>query len=432
MVTALFLTAIVLELALMAYSLATRSSQEKTRSIIRVVALVLFTLLVATSLIQWSFRWVALAALLLVWALLALLKLFGRQRPARAYRARAIVFRAIAALVLLFLALSPALLFPPHPQPAATGPYAVASAQYTYTDESRAELYDSTGEMRKVNVAFWYPENAEGPFPLVVFSHGALGIRTSNLSLYHELASHGYVVASPDHPYLSFWSTDTDGQTTFLSMDYFRELQQEDAQRDKEQSYAYYQKWMSVRMGDLHVVLDTILGEASGGAPGVYSLVDPERIGVMGHSLGGSAALGMGRERGDVSAVIALESPFMFDIQGVDHGEFVLTREPYPVPVLNVYSDSAWGHLSEWPQYAGNVALLSGDHPAAFNLHIDGLGHLGLTDLALSSPLLVRLADGARPARDSVEGLRLINETCLRFFDAYLKNHGKFQLPVAP
>ena len=58
MVTALFLTAIVLELALMAYSLATRSSQEKTRSIIRVVALVLFTLLVATSLIH-ELRWSA-------------------------------------------------------------------------------------------------------------------------------------------------------------------------------------------------------------------------------------------------------------------------------------------------------------------------------------------------------------------------------------
>ena len=363
-----------------------------------------------------------------VWALLALLKLFGRQRPARAYRARAIVFRAIAALVLLFLALSPALLFPPHPQPAATGPYAVASAQYTYTDESRAELYDSTGEMRKVNVAFWYPENAEGPFPLVVFSHGALGIRTSNLSLYHELASHGYVVASPDHPYLSFWSTDTDGQTTFLSMDYFRELQQEDAQRAKEQSYAYSQKWMSVRMGDLHVVLDTILGEASGGAPGVYSLVDPERIGVMGHSLGGSALGWAGA--GDVSAVIASNLPSCSTSRRRSRRICPHAR-PYPVPVPNVYSTVRGPSLRISPN-TGNVALLSNDHPAAFNLHIDGLGHLGLTDLALSSPLLVRLADGARPARDSVEGLRLINETCLRFFDAYLKNHGKFQLPVAP
>lgn len=432
METTLLLIAVALELALMAYSLATQSRQEKTRTIIRLAAFVLFSALVATSVIQWSFRWYGLAALLFAWAMLSMWTLFRRKRVAREYRARDVVFRTITTLLLVFLALTPALFFPPYQQPAATGPYAVSSVQYTYTDESRAEIYTNTGEMRKVNVAFWYPEDAQGLFPLVIFSHGALGIKTSNLSLYRELASHGYVVAAPDHPYLSFWSKDADGQVAFLSMDYFRELQQEDAKRDKQQSYAYYQKWMSVRMGDMNLVLDTILEEALAGAPGVYTLVDIEKIGVMGHSLGGSAALGIGRVRSDISAVIALESPFMFDIRGVENGEFVLTREPYPVPVLNVYSDSAWSHLSEWPQYAVNDALLSDDHPATFNVHISGLGHLGLTDLALSSPLLVRLADGAKPTRDSVEGLRIINEVCLEFFDTYLKNQGEFRLTVNP
>lgn len=432
MAIALFLLALALELPLMVYSLRTRSSQAQTRSIIRIAAFVAFALLVATRVIPWSFRWVGLAILLFFWASAAVWTLLQRKRPAPPYRPARILFRTAMALFLLFLALFPLLLFPPHQPLAATGPHAVATVQHTYTDDSRTEVYAATGERRRVTVAFWYPENAAGVYPLVIFSHGALGIKTSNVSLYHELASHGYVVASLDHPSLSFWSRDTDGRLTLLSMDYLRELQQEDARSDRQQSVAYYQKWMGIRMGDINLALDTILAQAAGGAPGVYRLVDPEKIGVMGHSLGGSAALGIGRQRSDIGAVMALEAPLMFDIEGVADGDFVLTREPYPVPVLNVYSDSAWDHLSGWAQYAGNVALLADTRPTVFNAHIGGAVHLALTDLSLSSPLLVRLVDGAAPTRDSTETLRLINELALGFFNAFLKDQGEFTVGVAP
>ena len=69
----------------------------------------------------------------------------------------------------------------------------------------------------------------------------------------------------------------------------------------------------------------------------------------MGHSLGGSDALGIGRTRDDVGVVIALESPFLCGTVGVDSGEFVWNEETYPIPVLNIYSNSSWGHLDEWP-----------------------------------------------------------------------------------
>jgi hypothetical protein len=67
--------------------------------------------------------------------------------------------------------------------------------------------------------------------------------------------------------------------------------------------------------------------------------VDTDHIGMMGHSLGGSAALGIGRQRDEVNAVIALEAPFLYDIVGVEDGEFVFVDADYPTPVLNVYSD---------------------------------------------------------------------------------------------
>lgn len=87
-----------------------------------------------------------------------------------------------------------------------------------------------------------------------------------------------------------------------------------------------------------------------------------ERMAGMGHSLGGSAALTMPRQRNDIAAVIALESPFLYDIVGVENNEFVWLDEAYPVPVLNIYSDASWNHLSEWTQYARNDELLSSPH----------------------------------------------------------------------
>lgn len=158
----------------------------------------------------------------------------------------------------------------------------------------------------------------------------------------------------------------------------------------------------------------------------VYKLVDITKIGVMGHSLGGSAALGIGRIRDDVSAIIALEFPFMCDIKGVKDGEFVFKNEIYPVPVLNVYSDSSWSILAYRPQYVENYTLLSNANATAFNVHISGVGHLTLTDLALTSPFLTRIFNGQKSTTDTEYCLKLINKICLEFFDCYLKREGKF------
>ena len=40
---------------------------------------------------------------------------------------------------------------------------------------------------------------ADGPFPLIVFSHGAGGDRSAFESLGNDLAAHGYVVVFPTH-----------------------------------------------------------------------------------------------------------------------------------------------------------------------------------------------------------------------------------------
>lgn len=359
--------------------------------------------------------------------------LIRKKEKKRAYKTVRVVLKALGMTALFFAATLPAIVFPQHEPLKTTGGYQVATVTHTYMDASRVEAYTDTGENRKLNVAFWYPEDYDKSSlhtcPLILFSHGATGIKSSNESLYNELASHGYVVCSIDHTYQCLYTTDENGHTAWIDMDFLREINAEDAKSDRQQSYAYYKKWMEIRTGDIDFVTDYILTEAKKiDAETVYRLINSKKIGMAGHSLGGSAVLGMGRIRDDVGAVIALESPFMYDIKGVKDGEFVWDDEGYPIPVLNVYSDSAWGHLGEWPQYAENYELLSGANATAFNVHISGAGHFTLTDLALTSPFLTRMLNGQKSTADAGYCLETINKVCLEFFDCYLKGQGEFTL----
>ncbi len=424
--TSIVIIALVIDVAFATYCIVTKSNQNHVRSIVRIGALATFVLFTLASVIEWSMRWYGLAALLLVWAAPGMWTLIGKQAEKKAYTTTHAVVNAIVMLLLVVIAVTPALIFPQHALIKTTGMYQVATVTYTYTDLSRIETFTATGERRKLNVELWYPQNATGTYPLILFSHGATGIKSSNKSLFRELASHGYVVSSIDHPYHSLYTTSADGHTTWIDMGYLQELKAEDATSDKQQSYAYYQKWMKLRTDDINFVLDYTLAEAKKDtAATVYQRIDTTKIGVMGHSLGGSAALGIGRMRDDVSAVIALESPFLTDIEGVKDGEFVWNNTPYPVPVLNVYGES-WSHLGEWTQYAENNALLSATPATEFNVYISGIGHLTLTDLALTSPFLTRLLNGHPSTTDAGYTLKTINKVCLAFFDTYLKGQGRF------
>ncbi|OPZ86416.1 MAG: isoform II [Firmicutes bacterium ADurb.Bin419] len=212
--------------------------------------------------------------------------------------------------------------------------------------------------------------------------------------------------------------------TVLMDKGYLQEIMREDAHSDKLQSSQYYQKWMKLRTDDIQFVLDTIIGtKKSNTTDTIYGLVDYSKIGVIGHSLGGSAALGIGRMRKDVGAVIALESPFLCDIKGVKDGEFVFEDANYPIPVLNVYTDSSWSHLSEWTQYLQNNRMLLSSQSFVHNYHIPGSGHLSITDLALASPVLTRVLNGHKTSIDAHHCLRIINRITLEFFDHYLKGY---------
>ncbi len=384
---------------------------------VRIGVFAVFVSLILTGVVTWAPRYYALTVWLLVLAAWGVRTLYRGHRTEGS--ARGIVL-GVAVAATTFLAVSPALVFPEYTPIDPTGALPIGTATYTVNDTTRVDPFSKQGNPRLLTFGAWFPDVVDGTYPLVVFSHGSMGIRTSNQTLFEDLASHGYVVVSIDHTRHALYSTDTSGHQIWADGGYLDEIRRENARGDPEQSLGLYRRWMALRVADIDFVIDYVLDGAARPADPMYRLVDPDRIGLVGHSLGGSAVVGVGRGREDIDAVSGLEAPYMTEIVGVEDGQFVWTPEPYPVPVLNIYSDSAWGHLDEWPQYGRNHEML--DDPTVENIHIEGVGHLHLTDLSLSSPFLTRVLNGHPSTGDARAALTELNGHALRFFNTHLKN----------
>ncbi len=103
-----------------------------------------------------------------------------------------------------------------------------------------------------------------GPHPLVVFSHGRSGARTSYTLLCEGLAARGFVVVAPDHP----------GDTL---VDWMLGTQVDDATNEIQ------------RVDDLRFMLDALLADHSVLPP--LGHVDDASVAVVGHSYGAFTAL---------------------------------------------------------------------------------------------------------------------------------------------
>jgi predicted dienelactone hydrolase len=438
MATTILIIALIAEGAYAAICVSTRSPQVKLKSLIRIAALVAFLAFTLVSVIQWGFRWYGLTLLLVIWAVLGIRALLSKQEDIRDLSIGGVAVHVITILLLVSLALIPALIFPQYVPPQVTGPHQVATVTYTYTDESRIETFTTTGEHRQVNVEFWYPKDGPGPYPLVVFSHGAFGVKTSNTSTFLDLASNGYVVCSIDHPYHALMTTSSDGRRIMVDSSFLKEVQDVNAGKyDEATSFKIEKKWMALRTADINFVLDTILSNGQGaGQDAVYRLIDPDKIGLMGHSLGGESAAEVARERDDIDAVVNLDADMGGEYLAYGDGRYVLNDTVYPVPILNILADDMVRLMADNqdPDLVIAVQHVDATAPQAFEVHLEGTNHMSLTDLPLVSPFLVSVINASVPkgggqAADSLGTIEKMNDLVLRFFNAYLKEEGTFSVP---
>ncbi len=261
-------------------------------------------------------------------------------------------------------------------------------------------------KLPELQIRKWYPLNAEENLPVIIASHGSCGTIDNNASLYRELASHGYTVLAVCHPGQTASITYKDGKSAGPSMAFLKQMSALQPQKDPEQAYEIFSEWMDIRSADLNAVMDD------------YEKYYGETEFVMlGHSLGGSAAYAITRTRDDVIGCIALEAPCMYDIKGTSNGEFIFDDSDYNVPLMNIYSDSAYDHLHEWGQYRNNAMFIDGGNPLYTNIHYEGIGHMGLCDLSIASPLLSAVLSGKIQNLDAYTQLKMLNEDCLKWLD---------------
>jgi dienelactone hydrolase len=423
---------LIFEVAFATYSIKSENYHNDSRSLVRIVAFIAFIGVVLTPIIDWSFRWYLLGTLLAILAVIGGVRISTKRYGEKPYRRWRIVTKGIVMLLIFSIVTIPAIAFPQYEEPKITGEYKVKTSSYTFTDTTRIETFKDTGENRKLTVQFWYPEEKEGVYPLIVFSHGAFGVRMSNSSTFTDLASHGYVVCSIDHPYHAAGTVDINGKLTIGSNEFIQEVvdANSDIYSEKEQ-FNLFSKWMDLRTDDINFVLDTILDNTENSDIELYGLIDRNKIGLIGHSLGGAASAQIGRERKDISAVINLDGSMLGEYRSIGGEDPVINDEPYLLPLLNFYSEYVINELLANPEYIYPNKYITSISQNAFETYIKGSNHMSYTDLPLFSPILARQLSGisgglSKANVDEYYCIETMNRLVLEFFNCYIKGEGAF------
>jgi predicted dienelactone hydrolase len=108
----------------------------------------------------------------------------------------------------------------------------------------------------------------QGPYPLVVYSHGSGGLRYIASSYTEAIASNGYIVAAPDH-------TGNTAADRLLGAE------------------AEFDVNALNRPNDVEAVINAMLDPTSTETAGFVASVDPDSIAVTGHSFGGFTTMAM-------------------------------------------------------------------------------------------------------------------------------------------
>ena len=418
----------------------------RNRIVTRVSETLFFLIALLLPQITWDFRFKICFYLLAIRVVTAIVSYMVKRKRELGVKSKVgVIVNAIGGMMLLGCSLIPAMLFTGYEGLETSGDYEVGMTSAILVDENRVESFEIDGSNREIPVYFYYPKTIKEEtksFPLVVFSHGAFGYYQSNTSTYMELASHGYVVISLDHPYHSFFTTDTAGKMITVNPTFMQEVMyiNEDT-TPEEEIFEISSKWLAIRSADMNFVLDMVKRakaepesvvewcidseETRNEILEILAMTDVEKIGLMGHSLGGAESVDVGRQRTDIGAVIDLDGTMLGEQIKYEDGCYEYCEEAYPIPLLSVDNEEHYLQGNELAAlYTNNVVLENAKD--ATHTYFAGSGHMNFTDLPLFSPILASLLGTG--TIDETECVIMMNEMVLQYFDYYLKDKGELNI----
>lgn len=338
---------------------------------------------------------------------------------------RAVLIAGICVLGISSIAFSVVLPVFRLPQP--TGKYAVGTTILDFTDPSRVEdAGPHAGSKRRIVVQLWYPADPSGkplagymklaetfpltsyrsvvpthsrddapiaeggPFPLLLFGGGWRGRRTEGTFLTEDLASHGYVVASIDHPYNAHRVAFSDGTIADTTITAAIGGSFDIAPA------AFMQAWnkeLAKWTADERFVLDTLLTMNSNPSNRWFHRFNPNAIGAVGHSFGGSAAVKICSEDPRVRSAVNMDGYLFSALDKRAAGQnLMVILEGADVYKSNDPLDKAlgtydFGKLDESLKDFGGYVLF-----------VAGANHEDFSDQPLMSPLRRISQAGTLPA----------------------------------
>lgn len=221
-------------------------------------------------------------------------------------------------------------------------------------------------------------EALPGPFPVLVFSHGyGLGPE-SHVAIAAELASQGFIVASINHPYGSMYSLFPDNRIV-RPHDYHGNEEANDLW-SPDQSFCIDQ-------------LEIFNADSNGP---FFERMNLEKIGVLGHSFGGTASFYTSNKDPRISAAANLEGG----------------NEMVDIPIPFMYVEGATNQLPvlDWCRDDG------------YHVYVKGISHISFCDI----PLYFHWDHSNKNLRFGNLNILRANEviatTCVQFFEKYLKD----------
>lgn len=326
--------------------------------------------------------------------------------------------------------------------PTVPGPYTVGRSVIQLQDDSRG---------RPLTADVWYPVDAgttgapsvyqfipgiefasklaladvavstDGPFPLVIYSHGSGGLRYVASFFTELLASYGFVVASVDHV----------GNTAVESIGGTQPPQDEIAYN---------------RVLDVNFLITQMLATSAAPDGQFAGSIDPSRIGITGHSFGGFTALAavsgytnpLGTIPGDnriiaaVGMAPATELSTDEELQAVDVPTLLLAGTKDTTVTIDEGTVRPWDLVSGRPLW---------------RVDITDAGHQSFTDVCDYQQLLPTLPNVPQPLTDAVEKFAeegctpelmpidqahdLINRSAISFLLAYVAGDKNYEQVLA-